>query len=239
MRRRLWKNMRINKYISSCGICARRKADILIDEGKVEVNGVQIGKGYNVEEGDNVLVNGKAINGEEHCYFMVNKPLNYLSAASDERKDVVTSLVKSDSRLFPVGRLDYDSEGLVILTNDGDFTNRVLHPKYKVVKEYLVVVEGEVNTHTLAELESGVMLKKESTKTLPASFKLKKIKEGKSHVNVKIKEGRKRQIRRMFALFGHRTFSLKRIAMGPLRLGTLRSGEYRQISTKEINKLIN
>ncbi len=231
--------MRINRYIAACGLCSRRKADQFIEDGKVTIDGKVVEKNYDVKDGDKVLVFGKSISKEKNYYFMLNKPPGYLSAVSDSRKKVVTDLIKSEARLFPVGRLDYNSEGLILMTNDGDLTNKLLHPSRKVIKEYYVVVKGELRREVIKAFNEGILLKGEERKTLPAKIRTVSFENGRSHLSIKISEGKKRQIRRMLEKFRYEIFLLRRVAMGSLRMKGLKVGDYRELTGSEIRGLLN
>lgn len=231
--------IRINKYLASLGIDSRRAIDKMIDEGKIKVNGVIAESGIKVDNNDEILIDGKSIkkSRDEKVYFMLNKPQKVLSASKDTRgRKLVIDLINTSERIFPIGRLDYDTEGLILLTNDGDIYNKIVHPKTEVYKTYYVEVLGSVNMSSLNKLKKGVMLDKQMT--LPAKARVISSTNLKTTLNVSIKEGRNRQIRRMFEEIGHKVVFLKRISIGELELDkSLKLGEYRPLKKKEIKYL--
>lgn len=225
--------MRLNKFLATAGIASRRGADALIEDGRVKVNGSVAKNGMQVSEKDRVEVEGKLItNSEEKEYWMVNKPRGVVSTAMDDRgRATVVSMVKTNARLYPVGRLDEDSEGLILLTNDGDLAFRLTHPKFQVEKVYQVRIMGELTDSKIKRFETGVRL--EDGMTAPA--KVEKI----AHqlLEITIKEGRKRQIRRMCSVLGLEVTELKRMRMGTLELGDLKKGEKRKLTSDELAEL--
>ena len=231
--------MRLNRYIAQAGIASRRKADELIQNGNVKVNGAAFFElGYDVKDGDIVTVNGVDINpGAPKVYIMLNKPKGYITSASDERgRPVVTELVSdAGARLFPVGRLDSDTTGALIMTNDGDLANKLAHPKHGVVKTYRARVSGYISNERLARLRNGVDIGGYITAKAQAEV----IKQGEKYtiVDVKIHEGKNRQVRKMFAAVGNKVIELERIAIGELPLGRLKEGSYRKLTKKEIEYL--
>ena len=233
--------MRLNRYIAQAGIASRRKADELIQNGNVKVNGAAFFElGYDVKDGDVVTVNGVDINpGAPKVYIMLNKPKGYITSASDERgRPVVTELVSETGvRLFPVGRLDADTTGAIIMTNDGDLANKLAHPKHGVVKTYRARVSGYISNERLARLRNGVDIGGYITAKAQAEV----IKQGEKYaiVDVKIHEGKNRQVRKMFAAIGNKVIELERIAIGELPLGRLKEGSYRKLTKKEIEYLKN
>ncbi|MGX6591566.1 pseudouridine synthase [Cetobacterium ceti] len=230
--------MRINKYLSSIGVASRREVDRLIDEKKIKVNGVLANAGMKVSEKDTIEVAGKKIEKKETklVYYMLNKPKRVISAAKDDRgRETVVDLIKTDERIFPIGRLDLDTEGLIVLTNDGDLFNKVIHPKAEVYKEYIATVKGEIKSNAINKLASGVDL--EDGITLPARVKLIKTSKNKSFLSIAIREGRNRQVRRMLKEVGHPVVDLKRVAVGRLTLGDLEVGQYRKLTKAELKYL--
>ncbi|MBO4360268.1 MAG: rRNA pseudouridine synthase [Eubacteriaceae bacterium] len=229
--------MRINKYIALCGVASRRKADELIQKGAVSVNGARITEpGLDVDpERDIVTVRGKEIRPqEEKVYYMLNKPVGVISAAkADHGETTVLDLIDDTGhRLYPVGRLDKDSEGLIFITNDGDFAYKLTHPKFNKGKRYLALLTGEVDEKDLRKLTRGVMLEDG-----PASanfVRLDRLVKGNSRVEIVISEGRNRQIRRMCEIIGHPVISLKRTEEAGIPLGNLKSGTYRTLTPKEV-----
>ncbi|MFK4785099.1 pseudouridine synthase [Fusobacterium sp. MFO224] len=231
--------MRINKYLANLGIDSRRAIDKMIDEGRINVNGKLAESGLKVNDKDEILIDGSSIRKKksEKLYFMVNKPQKVLSAVKDSRgRKLVTDLVKTNERIFPIGRLDYDTEGLIILTNDGDVYNKVIHPRTEIYKTYYVEVLGSVSMSNLNKIKKGILI--DDKLTLPAKAKVISSTTARTTLNVAIKEGRNRQIRKMFDFIGHKVVFLKRIAIGNLELDPrLKLGESRPLKKKEINYL--
>ncbi len=230
--------IRINKFLAELGIGSRRAIDKMIEEKKIKVNGVLAESGIKVDKTDNIVINGRTLNFErkKKVYFMLNKPKRVLSTARDERgRKTVVDLIDTKERIFPIGRLDYDTEGLIILTNDGEIFNKVIHPRTEVYKTYLVEARGNINMSTLNKLKRGIML--DDKITLPAKAKIILADEKHTVLHFAIKEGRNRQVRRMFESVGHNVINLKRIMLGELNLDGLEIGEYRPLTKKEINYL--
>ena len=231
--------MRINKFLSSLGIASRRAIDKYIKEGRIKVNGVIASTGIDVTEEDEIYIDNKKIETnriEEKVYFMLNKPLEVLSASSDDRgRKTVVDLIKTDKRIFPIGRLDYMTSGLILLTNDGELFNRLVHPKSEIYKKYYIKVFGEVKKEEIEELKKGVLL--EDGKTLPAKVSGIKYDKNKTSMYISIREGRNRQIRRMIEKFGYKVLMLRREKIGELSLGDLKEGKYRELTREEIEYL--
>lgn len=231
--------MRINKFLSSLGIASRRAIDKYIEEGRIKVNGVIASTGIDITEDDEIYIDNKKIETkriEEKVYFMLNKPLEVLSASSDDRgRKTVVDLIKTDKRIFPIGRLDYMTSGLILLTNDGELFNRLVHPKSEIYKKYYIKVFGEVKKEEIEELKKGVLL--EDGKTLPAKISGIKYDKNKTSMYISIREGRNRQIRRMIEKFGYKVLMLRREKIGELSLGELKEGKYRELTKEEIEYL--
>ena len=231
--------MRINKFLSSLGIASRRAIDKYVEEGRIKVNGVIASTGIDVTEEDEIYIDNKKIETnriEEKVYFMLNKPLEVLSASSDDRgRKTVVDLIKTDKRIFPIGRLDYMTSGLILLTNDGELFNRLVHPKSEIYKKYYIKVFGEVKKEEIEELKKGVLL--EDGKTLPAKVSGIKYDKNKTSMYISIREGRNRQIRRMIEKFGYKVLMLRREKIGELSLGDLKEGKYRELTKEEIEYL--
>ena len=231
--------MRINKFLSSLGIASRRAIDKYIEEGRIKVNGLIASTGIDVTEDDEICIDDKKIETkkiEEKVYFMLNKPLEVLSASSDDRgRKTVIDLIKTDKRIFPIGRLDYMTSGLILLTNDGELFNRLVHPKSEIYKKYYIKVFGEVKKEEIDELKKGVLL--EDGKTLPAKVAGIKYDKNKTSMYISIREGRNRQIRRMIEKFGYKVLMLRREKIGELSLGDLKEGKYRELTREEIEYL--
>ena len=231
--------MRINKFLSSLGIASRRAIDKYIEEGRIKVNGVIASTGIDITEDDEIYIDNKKIETkriEEKVYFMLNKPLEVLSASSDDRgRKTVVDLIKTDKRIFPIGRLDYMTSGLILLTNDGELFNRLVHPKSEIYKKYYIKVFGEVKKEEIEELKKGVLL--EDGKTLPAKISGIKYDKNKTSMYISIREGRNRQIRRMIEKFGYKVLMLRREKIGELCVGDLKGGNYRELTKEEIEYL--
>ena len=232
--------MRLQKYIAECGVASRRAAERLIAEGRISVNGNVIDfMGFTVDpQRDTVELDGNIIKAETKKYYiMLNKPKNYVTTVSDEfDRPTVMELVRDiNARIYPVGRLDFDTSGLLIMTNDGDFANTVAHPSHAVNKAYIARIDKPLSDQQLTVLRNGVEL--EDGKASPA--KAENIKSAKYGFEVKITihEGRNRQVRRMLDAVGAEVFGLKRISVGALTLGNLPEGKWRQLSAAEVNKL--
>ena len=231
--------MRLQKYMAECGVASRRKAEEMIAEGRVTVNSVKITEmGTQVEAGDEVRVDGQVIRPEtEKRYVMYHKPAGEVTTVSDPegRRCVLDHFRDYPVRLYPVGRLDYDSEGLLLLTNDGTLTERMLHPSHQVDKTYLARVTGSVTMDEVRQLRSGVML--DDHKTAPAKVRVIKLEAEAAVVLVTIHEGRNRQVRRMFEETGHQVTQLRRVRFGPLELGDLPRGKWRELTAEEVRSL--
>lgn len=233
--------MRINKYLASCGVASRRGADELIKDGVVKINGKVCSMGDDVDVGsDSVTVNGKLISSvKKYDYYIMNKPKGYVCTVKDDkgRKTVMDLLPPSAKRLFPVGRLDYDTEGLLIMTNDGDLTFKLTHPKNEVPKTYLVKTEKPVSEEDLLKLRSGVYI--DGVKTKKCNVRLIESSKAGSKLHITITEGRNRQVRKMFEAINNCVDFLKRIKIGELTLTGLNRGEVRQLNHIEIDYLLN
>lgn len=230
---------RLQKVIANSGITSRRKAEELILNGKVKVNGrTIITLGTQVSVNDKVEVNGVLINKEEKVYYLLNKPREVIASVSDDlgRKTVV-DIIKDDKRIYPVGRLDYDTTGAIILTNDGEFANLMMHPKNEIDKCYIAKIEGELTPKELMMLKTGVVIDK--VKTKKARVKIRKVdkKTNTSIVEITIHEGKNHQVKKMFESVGHTVLKLKRERIAFLTLDGLKSGEYRKLSHKEVTTL--
>ncbi len=232
--------VRLQKLIAGTGIASRRKAEQLITSGRVTVNGKVVTElGTKVDSArDHVKVDGKHLTeAQPFVYIMLNKPKNVVSTLDDPggRETVKDFLRGVSVRVFPVGRLDFDGEGLMLLTNNGDVAQALLHPRYHVPKTYLIKVKGVLTDEEIKELEQGVRL--EDGMTSPASVKKVRKVEANSWLEITLREGRKHQVKRMLEAVGHPVIKLLRIRMGPLTLGNLESGEYRFLTDREANAL--
>jgi len=230
---------RLQKILSRAGVTSRRKAEQLIVEGRVKVDGeVVTTLGIKVDpEVQQIEVDEQILHFPSPIYIMLYKPRYYLTTLYDPRgRPKVADLLKDiPTRVFPIGRLDFDAEGLLLLTNDGEFANMLIHPRYKIPKTYRVLVKGIPNFYALKKLKTGVDL--EDGKTLPAQVKVIRKLKSKSWLELTIYEGRYRQIKRMCAAVGHPVLRLKRIRIGPLSLGNLKPGEYRYLTPNEVSRL--
>ncbi len=228
---------RLQKYMARCGVASRRKCEEFICSGRVKVNKHIITElGFKVdEEKDEVLVDNIAIKPEERkVYIMLHKPTGYICTVKDEKnRKTVIDLVPIKERIFPIGRLDYDSSGLLLLTNDGDIYNKIIHPREVINKIYIATVKGVFSKEEMVKFEGGIDIGGYIT----AESKIQILKESYDQCEVKIiiHEGKNRQIRKMCAALGHEVLSLKRIAIGDIKLGDLEKGKWRELNIKELN----
>jgi 23S rRNA pseudouridine2605 synthase len=232
--------VRLQKLIAGTGLASRRKAETLIAAGRVMVNGKTVTElGTKVDPSkDHVKVDGKHVSAAQpFVYLMLNKPRNVVSTMDDPggRTTVKDYLRGVSVRVFPVGRLDFDSEGLMLLTNNGDLAQAMLHPRYHVPKTYLIKVKGVLSDEHIRKLEQGVTL--EDGMTAPAQVRKVRKVEANSWLEITIREGRKHQVKRMLELVGHPVIKLLRIRMGPIALGDLQPGEFRFLTDREANAL--
>ena len=232
--------LRLQKYLALCGVASRRASEKMILDGRVTVNGAVITQmGIQVDETrDIVTVDGEPVYPEaEKHYIAYNKPVGEVTTVSDPegRATVMDKFADYPVRLFPVGRLDYDSEGLLLLTNDGDMMNRVLHPSHEVLKTYWTKVSNHVTPEDIISLRKGVMI--DGKLTSPASVRLIRENTFDTVLLISIHEGRNRQVRRMVEAVGHQVVSLRRVGFGPISLGSLPAGMWRPLTPEEIRKL--
>lgn len=232
--------VRLQKIIAESGLCSRRKAEELIERGCVKVNGrtAHIGDGATAK--DIVTVNGERLNTpkkREKHYLMLNKPRGYVTTMSDEldRRCVTELLADFPERVYPIGRLDRNSEGLLLFTNDGKFANDIMHPSRHVSKTYRVTVRPKVTEEQLAMLSAGVVI--DGRRTMPASVSVLSQEQGRAVLQIVIREGRNRQIRKMCEAVGLEVARLKRTAVGPLKLGMLKPGTYRELTSEELRAI--
>ncbi len=231
---------RLQKVIALSGYCSRRKAEELISKKQVKVNGELITQmGYKVNFNDFIEVEGNPLNNiEEKVYYLLNKPRGIVTTTKDEKgRKTVVDLIKTDKRIYPVGRLDYDTTGLIILTNDGELTNYLIHPKNNIEKVYVAKIKGLITKDEIKKLCNGVII--DGKKTGRAKAKILKIdkKTNSSVVELIIHEGKNHQVKKMFEAIGYSVLKLKRESIAFLTLDGLKSGEYRQLSVKEVKKL--
>ncbi len=231
---------RLQKVMAHAGVASRRKSEEIIAAGRVKVNGKTVTEmGTKVDPQKDVIeVDGKKISKEKKVYYKLYKPTNYVTTVDDPQgRDTILDLIGDiNQRIYPVGRLDMDSSGLLILTNDGDLTYKITHPSHELEKEYEVVVNGKLDSNSLKKFKQGIRL--EEGKTSPA--KIYRINEDSKNTTYKviIHEGMNRQIRRMFEKLGHNVVSLKRVRIGNITLGSLRLTEYKPIGKKELQDLL-
>lgn len=229
---------RLNKFIASSGLCSRRKADELIESGVVFVNGKKVTElGFLVQEKDKVVVNQKLIKPVKHEYYRFYKPAGYITTADDEkgRKTIYDILPENLNHLKPVGRLDKDSTGLLILTNDGDLINQLTHPSIKIPKVYLVSVDSVVHPHELEQMAAGIEI--EAGKKAYADITVLEADKNHTYMQITLYQGMNRQIRKMFEYFGHEVRTLKRIQHGVITLDGLKRGEVKAIKPKQVKEL--
>ena len=232
---------RLQKYLSSCGVASRRKCEELILQGKVKVNGVKVTElGYKVTEKDKISVDDIDVIKKEKLYYLLYKPEKTICSVKDEKnRTTVIDLIDTEEKVFPVGRLDYDTTGLLLITNDGELTNKLTHPHGHVEKTYYAKIDGIITPTDLKALENGVVL--DGVKTKKSKVKIRKIdkKNQKSYVELTITEGRNHQVKNMFASLGYKVLKLKRTNYAFLDLKGLSIGEYRTLSIKEVKQLYN
>lgn len=233
--------MRLQKYLSECGVASRRKSEELISAGKVKVNGrlAQIGDKIDPVR-DTVTVFGKRVQRvNQLIYILLHKPRGYVTTLSDERgrKCVVDLLKDVDQRVYPIGRLDKDSEGLLLLTNDGEFANLMMHPSHHIPKHYRVTIRPSITDEQIAQMTEGMMI--DGRRTAPAKVRILEKQENRVVLEIILYEGRNRQIRKMCEQLELDVARLKRTAMGPVRLGMLPQGQWRELSAEEVEKLRN
>lgn len=227
---------RLDKLLANAGVGSRKEVGHLIKEGRVLVDGEIVTKpGKKVEEGAQLLVDGKALEVKQFVYYLLNKPQDVISATKDRRKTVLDLISDEDFRegLFPVGRLDRDTTGLLLLTNDGALAHRLLSPKHKIEKTYLALLDGDLNEEDVEAFQAGFLLLPENLITQPAKLVIR----GKNLGEVTITEGKYHQVKRMFARVGKKVLKLKRLSMGPLKLGDLEEGRYRSLTEEEESRI--
>lgn len=230
---------RLQKIIALSGYASRRKAEELIKAGKVMVNGKVVKElGTKANFSDDILIDGKKIEREEKEYYIFNKPRGVITSTSDDKgRKVVTDYFETNKRLYPVGRLDYDTTGLLILTNDGELANLIMHPRNEIEKQYIAKLEGIIKGEEINKLKNGVVL--DGTKCIPKRVKLREFdkKTNTSIVEIVICEGKNHEVKRLFESVSFNVLKLKRERIGFLTLGKLKSGEYRKLNPKEVKQL--
>nr|WP_314278022.1 pseudouridine synthase [uncultured Peptostreptococcus sp.] len=232
--------MRINKYIAGSGLTSRRKAELLIQEGRVKVNGNTIyDLGHQVDENTDLIeVDGKKISLKEEkmVYIILNKPEGYISSVKDQfgRKDIMLLVSDIKERIYPVGRLDYETSGLLLMTNDGDLTYKLTHPKHEFEKVYIASIKGIPNKEELESFRNGLVIDNYTTSKAKISILKSDNKKNYSVCKVSIHEGRNRQVRKMFFAIGHPVMNLKRVGLGRININNLEPGKYRHLSQEEL-----
>lgn len=231
---------RLQKVIANLGYCSRRKAEELIKDGKVLVNGNIVTElGTKVKNSDTIEVEGNILdNNKNYEYYILNKPRGVVTTTNDEHgRKTVIDLIDTSTRIYPIGRLDYDTTGLLLLTNDGELANKLMHPSFKIDKTYIAKIEGIISPISIKKLRSGVVI--DGYKTRPARVKVKSIdkKTNKSIVEITISEGKNHQVKKMFEAVGHQILKLKREKYAIFDIKDLKVGEYRKLTFKEVSVL--
>lgn len=232
---------RLQKKIASSGYCSRRKAEELIQSGKVKVNGKLITElGFKVENTDEITIDDIALEEEQKVYYLLNKPRGVVSTTSDEKgRKTIVSLIDTDTRIFPIGRLDYDTTGLILLTNDGELSNLLMHPKSDIEKTYIAKINGKLLPNELMSLKKGVVIDNIKTKKAKVKIKSYDKKTDTSIIEITITEGRNHQVKKMFEAVNHKVLKLKREKYAFLTIEGLSSKDYRMLTIKEVQKLYN
>ena len=230
---------RLQKIIASSGYASRRKAEELIKKGVVFVNGKKVTElGTKVDSNDEITIDGQTLSVENKEYYLLYKPSGVITTTNDEKnRKTVVDLIKTDKRIYPVGRLDYDTTGVLLLTNDGEFTNILMHPSNKIEKVYLAKINGILAKNEISALRSGVLV--DGKRTAPAKVKIKQYNKSSnlSLIEITIHEGKNHQIKKMFEAVNHKVVKLKRERLGFFTLDNLKIGEYRRLTIKEVKKV--
>ena len=228
---------RLQKVIANSGYCSRRKAEDLIINGKVKVNGRLVYElGTKVNENDEIMVDNKIITKENKEYILLYKPRGVVTTTSDDKnRKTVLDLIETTKRIYPIGRLDYDTTGILLLTNDGELTNLLIHPKNNIDKVYVAKIKGVLTGLEINQLEKGVLI--DGVKTAPCKINVRKKDKEHSFVQITIHEGRNHQVKKMFQAVNHEVVKLKRERIAFLDLKGLKPGEYRYLTVKEVKKL--
>ncbi len=232
--------MRLNKFLAASGVASRRDCDELIKQGKVKVNGRTAVVGMEVSEGDEIFVNGNKVALKKNEYYLINKPKGYLCTVSDDkgRKTVMDIIPQTAGRVYPVGRLDYDSEGLLIMTTDGELAQKLTHPSNQVPKTYLVKIEGTATEATLNPIRSGIEIEGGYV-TKKCKAHIVETNKDYTKIHITLTEGKNREIRKMFAAIGREVTLLKRISIGELTLRGLDRGAWRKLTKQEVEYLMS
>lgn len=229
---------RLQKVIAQSGICSRRKAEELIEQGKVKVNNEIATLGMKVDSKDNITVDGRLIRKEEKVYFLLNKPRGVVCTSHDDKnRKTVIDLINTDKRVYPVGRLDYDTTGALILTNDGELANILTHPRNGIEKVYYVKMEGKLLGEEIHALEKGIIVDGEMMRPDKIKFRKYDIKTNSTYATVVLHEGHNHEVKKLFEYINHPVIKLKRESIAFLNVLSLKSGEYRILNAKEVQKL--
>lgn len=230
---------RIQKIIANSGMCSRRKAESLIEKGLVTVNGQKAKLGQKASYTDNIIVENKPLSKkEEKVYFLLNKPRGVVSTVTDDKeRKTITSLINTDKRIYPIGRLDYDTTGAIILTNDGELANILMHPKNRIERSYYVKVEGFITKEELNRFKHPILVENKTCNIEYCKIKKYDKKTNTSYVLMILKEGHNHEVKNIFKAINHPVIKLKRESFAELRVDNLKSGEYRKLLPKEIKKL--
>jgi len=233
--------MRLNRFLASCGLGSRRSTERLIAAGRVSINGTRVETpGVSVDPAtDRVTVDGRTVSPpSHHTYYLIHKPEGVVTTARDPgRRPTVMDLVPPTPRVFPVGRLDQETSGALLMTDDGDLAHHLMHPRYHVEKEYDVLAEGALSPRALTAIQTGIQLPKEARPTAPARVSVTRSERTRTRLTLVLREGRNRQIRRMLEAVGHPVIQLRRVRIGPIRLGDLAPGACRELSREELSAL--
>jgi len=231
--------VRLQKYIASSGVTSRRKAEELILEGHVKVNGITVTElGTKISPQNDIVTvdNNKITAVQQFIYIKLNKPEGYVTTVKDQfNRKTVLDLIDIEERIYPIGRLDYNTSGLLLLTNDGELANKLMHPKYHIYKTYIAETDGKISDESINMLKNGVII--DDYKTAPAKVKLLKYGNNKTQIQISIYEGKNRQVRKMLDVVGHNVRTLKRISFGEITLGDLKPGSWKNLSDEEIQFL--
>ena len=230
---------RLQKFIAASGLCSRRKAEELIKMGKVEIDGEIVTElGVKVSGKESIVVDGELLRREEKEYYLLNKPREVITSCSDDKnRKTVVDLIETDSRIYPVGRLDYDTTGVLLLTNDGEFANIMMHPNNKIDKVYIAKIRGIIKGDSINKLKNGVVIDGKKTEKCRVKLRKTDLKTNSSIVEITIHEGRNHQVKKMFEAVGFEVLKLKRERVGIFTLQGLTSGDYRRLSPKEVSKI--
>ena len=228
---------RLQKYIASTGYCSRRKAEKLISAGKVKINGKIVSElGSKVSGKEDIEIEGQLLKREDKVYYLLNKPREVVTTCNDDKnRKTVVDLIDTDKRIYPIGRLDYDTTGVLLLTNDGDFANILMHPNNNIEKVYIAKIRGLIKGDSINKMKNGVEIDGKKTEKCRVKLRKSDIKTNTSMVEVVIHEGRNHQVKKMFEAVGFEVLKLKRERVGMFTLQGLTSGDYRMLSPKEVS----